>query len=95
MVVVKADATQRNVPRNLGAYKCPKVLLVGDTHHPGVPLTSVISYALSEPFDFVILDHTRHHAHWFAKAGLRNVHWIPALDFGFLKRELRGCAPEL
>jgi glycosyltransferase involved in cell wall biosynthesis len=90
MVVVKADATQRNVPRNLGAYKCPKVLLVGDTHHPGVPLTSVISYALSEPFDFVILDHTRHHAHWFAKAGLRNVHWIPALDFGFLKRELRG-----
>lgn len=89
LIVVKADSTQRNCPRNLAAFKCPKVLLVGDTHHQRSPISSVISYAQSEPFDFVVMDHTRHHAHWFAQAGVKNLHWIPALDYGFLLRDLR------
>lgn len=89
LVIVKADSTQRNFPRNLKSFACPKVLLVGDTHHMRTPLQKVIAYAQSEPFDHIIFDHTRHHAHWFAKAGLRNLAWIPALDFGYVPREVR------
>jgi glycosyltransferase involved in cell wall biosynthesis len=89
LVIVKADASRRNFPRNLQAFACPKVLIVGDTHHFRSPLRTTIAYALSEPFDFVIFDHTRHHAHWFHQAGVRNLHWIPALDFGFVPRDLR------
>jgi glycosyltransferase involved in cell wall biosynthesis len=89
LVVVKADATKRNLPRNLGQLRCAKILLVGDTHHFQAPVCTLIDYARAEPFDFIIFDHTRHHAHWFAQAGLKNLHWIPALDFGFVPRELK------
>ncbi len=88
IVVVKADATGRNFPRNLKAVRCPKVLLVGDTHHMAQPLSKVIDYARSEPFDFIVFDHTRHHAHFFAEAGLRSLHWLPALDYGYAHREI-------
>jgi predicted O-linked N-acetylglucosamine transferase (SPINDLY family) len=88
LVIVKADATGRNLPRNLGHLKCPKILLVGDTHHMGQPVQSLLRYAKEEPFDFVIFDHTRHHAHFFAEAGVKNVHWLPAVDYGFVSREL-------
>src|SRR5476649_2211643 len=88
IVVVKADATARNLPRGLAALKCPRVLLVGDTHHLRHPLQTVLRYAREEPFDFIILDHTRHHAPWFHEAGFKNVFWLPALDYGFLPREL-------
>ena len=88
IVIVKADATGRNLPRNLGHLKCPKILLVGDTHHMGQPVQSLLHYAKEEPFDFVIFDHTRHHAHFFAEAGVKNVHWLPAVDYGFVSREL-------
>ena len=90
-IVVKADATGRNYPRNLAAISGPKVLLVGDTHHMHQPLQSLIRYAQEEPFDHVIFDHTRHHARFFAEAGLRNLQWIPALDYGFEPRELRSA----
>jgi len=85
-VVVKADATGRNFPRNLAAVRGPKVLLVGDTHHMHQPIRSLIRYAQEEPFDYVIFDHTRHHARFFAEAGVRNLHWLPALDYGFVPR---------
>ena len=88
VLLIKADATGRNFPRNLGAFNCPKVLLVGDTHHMQGPIRKLIEYAKSEPFDRIILDHTRHHARWFFKAGFENVYWIPALDFTFQKREI-------
>jgi glycosyltransferase involved in cell wall biosynthesis len=90
-LVVKADATGRNFPSNLSAVRGPKVLLVGDTHHLHQPIQSLIRYAQEEPFDLVIFDHTRHHARFFAEAGLRNLHWLPALDYGFEPRELRAA----
>lgn len=83
LVIVRADATLRGLPRNLGVFRCPKVLLVGDTHYLGSPLRGVIGYALSEPFGHIVLERTRHHAHWFARAGLRGVHWLPAVGIGF------------
>jgi glycosyltransferase involved in cell wall biosynthesis len=90
LVIVKADATGRNFPRNLAALSCPKVLLVGDTHHMQRPIRTVLRYAQQEPFDFVIFDHTRHHAHLFAAAGVKNLHWLPAVDYGYVPRELKS-----
>jgi len=87
LLIVKADASLRNCPRNLFKLKCPKVLIVGDTHHMNAPLQNVIRYALEEPFTHIVFDHTRHHAHFFMEAGLKNVHWIPAVDFAFNPRE--------
>ncbi len=89
LVLVKADATGRTFPRNLGAFNCPKVLLVGVTHFLPQPIRKVIEYAKSEPFDFIIMDVTRHHAHWFREAGLKNVHWLPALEYNPLVRPVK------
>ena len=89
LFIVKIDASLRSCPRNLFKLKCPKILIVGDTHHMGHPLERVIRYALSEQFTHIIMDHTRHHAHFLMEAGLKNVYWIPAVDFAFLPRELR------
>jgi glycosyltransferase involved in cell wall biosynthesis len=89
-VVVKADATGRCLPRNLSAVKGPKVLLVGDTHHMDAPIRSLTKYAGKEPFDHIVFDHTRHHARLFAESGFRNLHWLPALDYGFVYRHLRS-----
>lgn len=91
LIVVKADATARNFPRNLSRFKCPRVLLVGDTHHLRAPLQTVLRYAREEPFDFIILDHTRHHAEWFHRAGFNHVFWLPALDYGFEPRPLAAA----
>jgi predicted O-linked N-acetylglucosamine transferase (SPINDLY family)/glycosyltransferase involved in cell wall biosynthesis len=52
------------------------------------PIRNLIDYAKSEPFDRIIFDHTRHHARWFFQAGLKNLHWIPALDFTFQQRQI-------
>jgi glycosyltransferase involved in cell wall biosynthesis len=87
ILVVKADATGRVLPRNLAAVKCPRILLVGDTHHQQRPLSRMIEYARSEPFDFVVFDHTRHHARFFAEAGVKSLRWLPAIDYGFVPRE--------
>jgi predicted O-linked N-acetylglucosamine transferase (SPINDLY family) len=89
LVLVKADATGRNFPSNLRSFKCPRVLLVGDTHHQSSPIQQIVAYAQREAFDFIILDHTRHHARWFFEAGFKNVHWLPALDFSYLPRDLK------
>jgi glycosyltransferase involved in cell wall biosynthesis len=86
ILLVKADASARNLPSNLKAFKCPRVLLVGDTHHMGMPIQKLVAYAKQEKFDRIILDHTRHHARWFFEAGLKNLHWIPAFDFTFFPR---------
>jgi len=86
ILLVKADATGRNLPSNLKVFKCPRVLLVGDTHHMGSPIQKLVAYAKQEEFDRIIFDHTRHHARWFFEAGLKNIHWIPAFDFTFFPR---------
>ena len=80
LIVVKADATGRNLPGRLAGVKCAKVLLVGDTHHMDAPVRRVLEYAHSEPFDFVVMDHTRHHGHYFVESGFSRVSWLPAFD---------------
>jgi hypothetical protein len=70
LFVAFVDAFFGCVPRNLAALDCPKLLLVGDTHHGDHPLRAMLSYALAEPYDMRLLVHDPHHVHWFAEAGL-------------------------
>lgn len=82
IVAVHVDgASMAGTPRNLAAFKCPKVLLVADTHHGASSLAGMIRYALSEPFDRVVLLYDRHHADFFRAAGIKNLHWLPSLTF--------------
>src|SRR5882672_5613096 len=77
LVVVRADATRRNRPANLAGIKARKVLLIGDTHNRRATIAGLIDYAKAEPFDLILLDYTRQHAHVFVEAGLENLHWLP------------------
>lgn len=81
VVVCLVDASWRNLPRNLGAFKCPRVLLIADTHHMGSPIIGMMRYAISEPFTRRVLLYDRHHAPIFHGAGIRDLHWFPGLTF--------------
>lgn len=81
LVVCLVDASRRNLPGNLGAFRCPRVLLVADTHHLEAPLTGMLAYATSEAFDRVVLVYDRHHAEFFRTAGVPNLFWFPGLTF--------------
>src|SRR5216683_7639606 len=37
LVVVRADTSRANLPRNIAGLPCPAVLVVGDTHHQRSP----------------------------------------------------------
>ncbi|ACB73748.1 glycosyltransferase [Opitutus terrae] len=80
-VVCLVDAAWRNLPRNLAQFSCPKILLVADTHHLQQPISRMLEYATSEPFDRVVFLYDRHHATFFEHAGLRNLYWFPGLTF--------------
>lgn len=93
LIVVKADATRRNLARGLDRLPGTKVLLVGDTHHFASPLRTLLSYGAMESFDAVVLDHTRQHAHAFLEAGFDRVYWIPAVDYALRRRDI-PAAPD-
>ncbi len=76
-VVCLVDASWRAMPRNLRAFRCPKVLLIADTHHLNAPITGMIRYAQSEPFDRVVVLYDRHHWNFFKAAGLKSLYWFP------------------
>ena len=88
LIVVKADATRRNLPRGLDRLPGTKVLLVGDTHHFASPLRTLLAYGAMESFDAVMLDHTRQHAHAFLEAGYERVYWVPAVDYALRPRDI-------
>ncbi len=90
LVVCLVDASWRNLPRNLGAFTCPKILLIADTHHMGSPLLGMFRYVVAESFDRLIFLYDRHHAAFFMAAGLPNVHWLPGLTFPWRDAQLTG-----
>lgn len=94
LVVVKADATRRNFARNLDRVPGVKVLLVGDTHHMPAPVGTLLRYAASEPFDAIVIDHTRHHAHFFLEAGFERVYWVPSVDYALRLRPVPEAPPD-
>ena len=81
VLVCLADATKRCLPQDLSFFKGPKILLLADTHHLQSPLSSLQSYASSEPFDRIIFLYDRHHAGFFHAAGFKNLFWFPGLTF--------------
>lgn len=81
VVVCLVDASWFNVPRNLAAFSCPKVLLIADTHHMHQPITTMFAYARSQPFDRHVFLYSRHHLEFFRHAGFKNLFWLPALTF--------------
>lgn len=80
MIFVKADATGRCFPINLNILKCPRVFMLGDTHHLKMPIRRLLEYAFKEKFDFIMSDHDRQHLHFFREAGIENVAWIPSFN---------------
>jgi MoaA/NifB/PqqE/SkfB family radical SAM enzyme/tetratricopeptide (TPR) repeat protein len=80
-VVCLVDASWRSTPRNLSVFRCPKILLVADTHHLNTPISGMIRYAQNEEFDRVVLLYDRHHAEFFQTAGLNQLFWFPGLTF--------------
>ena len=80
LIVVYADASHTNFPLNLGAFDCPKVLVVGDTHHLDSPLRRMVEYASDARFDFVVSIYNRQHLRWFSAAGFARVAWFPGLS---------------
>jgi tetratricopeptide (TPR) repeat protein len=80
-VVCLVDASWFNTPRNLAAFKCPRIALVADTHHMKKPIMGMIQYLLSQPFDRIVFLYTRHHLEFFREAGLKNLFWFPGLTF--------------
>jgi hypothetical protein len=67
------------VPTNVEALKCPKVLILGLTHHGDRVLSKMVEYALREKYDFYVTEHFRHHLWFYWIAGLKNLFWLPGL----------------
>lgn len=80
-IVSLVDASWRNLPRNLAAFRGPRVLLMADTHHLDSPLLGMMRYLMAEPYDRVVLLYDRHHAPFFRAAGFANLFWFPGLTF--------------
>ncbi|HTI84566.1 MAG TPA: glycosyltransferase [Acetobacteraceae bacterium] len=79
LIVVWSSALRANLPVNLGAFRCPKLLICGDTHHMQRPIGFMLDYARSEPFDAVASAYDRQHLHWFLAAGFENCAWLPGI----------------
>ncbi len=86
LIVVKADATGANFPRNLEKAGCPAVLILGNTQHLSTPLQMMLRYAAMEPFQWIGTDHKAHHLHFFRDAMLGRMFWNPALMFSLQMR---------
>jgi glycosyltransferase involved in cell wall biosynthesis len=80
IVVVKPDALERSVPRNLASVPGVKVLVLGDTHHIDKPISWLLEYAVDEKFDLIICHHARQHLHFFENAALAPTAWLPLLS---------------
>ena len=79
LIVVWSSALRANLPVNLGAFRCPKLLICGDTHHMQRPIGFMLEYARSQPFDAVASAYDRQHLHWFLAAGFENCAWLPVI----------------
>lgn len=89
LIVVYADPSGMNFPLNLDAFDCPKVLVVGDTHHLKWPLRQMIEYATDAHVDFIVSIYDRQHLRWFGEAGFDRVAWFPGLAVRHVPKPFR------
>jgi hypothetical protein len=79
LVVVWSSALGTNLPANIAAFDCPKLLIIGDTHHQKAPISSMLAYGRAEGFDAIATPYNRRHLHWFSAAGFGRCAWLPGL----------------
>lgn len=77
--LVHLSAAFSSFPTHLEAVRCPKVLLVGDTHQGRAPLERMIAYAQSTQFNLILSYCNRQHLHFFRAAGFERLAWLPLL----------------
>lgn len=77
LVIVRLDSTFQHIPGNIQAISQPTIALIGDTHHMRRPIQSMLGFLLGEHFDYLLIDHTPQHAHWFSEAGIAPLYWLP------------------
>lgn len=92
VVVCHVDCGFGVRPRNLASLRCPAVLLAADSHWGKRGISSMVSYAASEPFERIIVLYDRHHLDFYRAAGLKNVHWIPGLTFAHPDSRIEAAA---
>jgi glycosyl transferase family 1 len=80
LIVVWSSALRANLPMNLGAFRCPKLLICGDTHHMRQPIGFMLEYARAASFDAIASVYDRQHLHWFLAAGFENCAWLPGIS---------------
>jgi Glycosyl transferases group 1 len=96
LIVVYADASGFNFPLHLDAFDCPKVLVIGDTHHLKDPLRQMVEYARDARVDFIVSLCNRQHLRWFREAGFERVAWFPGLAVRHVPRSFRSArTPQL
>jgi hypothetical protein len=79
LIVVFTTSVFLVTPGNLGAFRCPKLLLCSDTHQFAHPIRRLLDYARTERFDAVASIFDRHHLHWFLAAGFQQTAWLPGI----------------
>lgn len=77
LVIIRLDSTFQHIPGNIKAISQPTIAMIGDTHHMCRPLQSMLGFLLQEHFDYLLIDHTPQHSHWFTEAGLSPLYWLP------------------
>ena len=80
LIIVRADASRQNWPRNVNQFTAQTVLVLGDTHHLKRPISGLLKYAMDENFDHILFDYNRQHAHFFVEAGFSNARWLPGFN---------------
>jgi hypothetical protein len=87
LVVVWTSSFDSSNPLNTKKFGCPTVLLAGDTHHWKFPINHLLTYWITEGFDYVATAYNRQHLHWFAAAGVENLAWLPLISLHTVSHE--------
>ncbi|MFS8779702.1 glycosyltransferase [Synechococcus sp. W55.1] len=80
LVIVWTSSFDQSNPLNTRKFKCPTLLLAGDTHHWEFPINHLLAYWATEGFDYVATAYNFQHLHWFAAAGAENLAWLPLIS---------------
>ncbi|ABD01463.1 methyltransferase, FkbM family [Synechococcus sp. JA-2-3B'a(2-13)] len=80
LVIVWTSSFDQSNPLNTRKFKCPTLLLAGDTHHWKFPINHLLAYWAAEGFDYVATAYNFQHLHWFAAAGAENLAWLPLIS---------------
>ncbi len=79
LVVSVLESSSTCFPKNLSKLKCPKIALIGDTHHSLYSISSIIRYVKREKFYHLFVSAQPSHLHFFYEVGFRDSALFPPL----------------